>query len=81
MATYDRAAEAAAAWFAAGADSVYLALPPGRAEDELAEIVKVAAEVVSAGASALPVGPKRRDRAARRGPASTLRHPDKEETQ
>jgi alkanesulfonate monooxygenase SsuD/methylene tetrahydromethanopterin reductase-like flavin-dependent oxidoreductase (luciferase family) len=50
--TYDRAGEAIAAWLAAGADSVHLVLPPGRPEDELAEIVEVAAGVVSANAPA-----------------------------
>ena len=55
LGTYDQAAAAIAAWFAAGADSVQLVLPPGRPEDELAEIVKVAAGVVSANAPALPV--------------------------
>src|SRR5215211_1514125 len=54
MATYDRAGEAIAAWFAAGADSVHLVLPPGRREEELAEIVKVAAGVVAADAAAPP---------------------------
>jgi alkanesulfonate monooxygenase SsuD/methylene tetrahydromethanopterin reductase-like flavin-dependent oxidoreductase (luciferase family) len=46
--TYDGAAEAIAPWFAAGADSVGLVLPPGRPEEELAEIVEVAARVASA---------------------------------
>jgi len=55
LGTYDRAGEAIAAWFAAGADSVHLVLPPGRPEDELAEIVEVAAGVVSTNAPALPV--------------------------
>ena len=45
-----RAGEAIAAWFAAGADSVHLVLPPGRPEEELAEIVEVAARVAAAGA-------------------------------
>ena len=45
MATYDEAAEAIAAWSAAGADSVHLVLPPGRPEEELTEIVRVAAGV------------------------------------
>jgi alkanesulfonate monooxygenase SsuD/methylene tetrahydromethanopterin reductase-like flavin-dependent oxidoreductase (luciferase family) len=45
MGTYDRAGEAIAAWFDAGADSVNLVLPPGRPEDELAEIVTAAAGV------------------------------------
>ena len=53
MATYDRAEETIAAWFDAGADSVNLVLPPGRPEEELAEIVKVAAGV-SANAAVLP---------------------------
>ena len=48
MGTYDEAGEAIAAWFAAGADSVQLVLPPDRPEEELAEIVKVAASVASA---------------------------------
>ena len=53
MGGYDSAADAIAGWFAAGADSVQLVLPPGRPEDELAEIVRVAARVVAGGA-ALP---------------------------
>ena len=44
---YERAEAAIAAWFAAGADSVNLVLPPNRPEDELAEILKVAARAVS----------------------------------
>ena len=48
LATYDRAAEAIGAWFAAGADSVHLVLPPGRPEEELVEIVEVVAGVASA---------------------------------
>jgi alkanesulfonate monooxygenase SsuD/methylene tetrahydromethanopterin reductase-like flavin-dependent oxidoreductase (luciferase family) len=43
MGTYDDAAEVIGAWFAAGADSVGLVLPPERPEDELREIVEVAA--------------------------------------
>ncbi len=43
LGTYDEAGEAIAGWFAAGADTVQLVLPPGRPEDELAEIVDVAA--------------------------------------
>ena len=43
-------AEAIGAWFAAGADSLALVLPPGRPEEELAEIVEVAAGVVAAAA-------------------------------
>lgn len=41
--TYDEGPELIAAWVAAGADSVQLVLPPGRPEDELAELVEVAA--------------------------------------
>lgn len=48
MGTYDQAAEAIAGWFGAGADSVTLVLPPGRPEEELAEIAKVAAAVGAA---------------------------------
>jgi alkanesulfonate monooxygenase SsuD/methylene tetrahydromethanopterin reductase-like flavin-dependent oxidoreductase (luciferase family) len=40
--TYDQAAETIAAWFAAGADSVHLVLPPGRPAEELREIIDVA---------------------------------------
>src|SRR4051794_27754063 len=36
------------AWFDAGADSVHVVLPPGRPEEELSEIVAVAAEAGSA---------------------------------
>jgi alkanesulfonate monooxygenase SsuD/methylene tetrahydromethanopterin reductase-like flavin-dependent oxidoreductase (luciferase family) len=45
LGTYEDAAEAISPWFAAGADSVGLVLPPGRPEEELAEIVQVAARV------------------------------------
>lgn len=48
MGTYDEAADAIAAWFAAGADSVHLVFPPGRPEHELAEIVDVAAALPAA---------------------------------
>jgi alkanesulfonate monooxygenase SsuD/methylene tetrahydromethanopterin reductase-like flavin-dependent oxidoreductase (luciferase family) len=47
LGTYERAIEAIAVWFAAGADSVHLVLPPGRPERELAEIVEVAAGAVA----------------------------------
>jgi alkanesulfonate monooxygenase SsuD/methylene tetrahydromethanopterin reductase-like flavin-dependent oxidoreductase (luciferase family) len=47
--TYDSAAEQIAAWSADGADSLALVLPPGRPEDELAEIVRVAASAQRAG--------------------------------
>jgi alkanesulfonate monooxygenase SsuD/methylene tetrahydromethanopterin reductase-like flavin-dependent oxidoreductase (luciferase family) len=40
--TYDQGAEQIAAWLAAGADSVALVLPPGRQEEELAELLDVA---------------------------------------
>jgi alkanesulfonate monooxygenase SsuD/methylene tetrahydromethanopterin reductase-like flavin-dependent oxidoreductase (luciferase family) len=43
MATYDEAATAIERWFAEGVDSVQLVLPPGRPEEELAQIVEVAA--------------------------------------
>ena len=42
LGTYDEAADAIAAWFAAGADSVPLVLPPGARSTELAELVDVA---------------------------------------
>jgi len=45
--TYEQAEAAIAAWFAAGADEVNLVLPPNRPEHELAEILEVAARVVS----------------------------------
>jgi alkanesulfonate monooxygenase SsuD/methylene tetrahydromethanopterin reductase-like flavin-dependent oxidoreductase (luciferase family) len=48
LGTYDQAAAAISAWFAAGADSVHLVLPPGAGEDELIEILKVAAGFVAA---------------------------------
>jgi alkanesulfonate monooxygenase SsuD/methylene tetrahydromethanopterin reductase-like flavin-dependent oxidoreductase (luciferase family) len=48
MGTYAEAGEVIGAWFAAGADSVALVLPPGRPGDELAEIVRVAAGVATA---------------------------------
>jgi alkanesulfonate monooxygenase SsuD/methylene tetrahydromethanopterin reductase-like flavin-dependent oxidoreductase (luciferase family) len=47
LGTYDQAAGEIAAWFAAGADSVHLVLPPGRPEEELAQIVDVAARVAA----------------------------------
>jgi alkanesulfonate monooxygenase SsuD/methylene tetrahydromethanopterin reductase-like flavin-dependent oxidoreductase (luciferase family) len=57
LGTYDQAQPAVAAWFAAGADRVQLVLPPGRPEDELAEIVAVAARVVSATSSDVRLTP------------------------
>jgi len=53
--TYEQAGEAIAAWSRAGADSVHLVLPPGRPEEELAEIVAVAAGVVAAEGPGRPV--------------------------
>jgi alkanesulfonate monooxygenase SsuD/methylene tetrahydromethanopterin reductase-like flavin-dependent oxidoreductase (luciferase family) len=50
LATYDGAADAIGGWFAAGADSVGIVLPPGRPEEELAAIVDVVA-AVSVGAA------------------------------
>ncbi|HEY1358289.1 MAG TPA: LLM class flavin-dependent oxidoreductase [Thermoleophilaceae bacterium] len=47
FATYDRTRDAIAAWLSAGADSVHLVLPPGRPEEELTEIVEVAAGVAA----------------------------------
>ena len=47
MAGHDDAAAAIEAWFAAGADSLHLVLPPGRPEEELTEIVEVAARAVA----------------------------------
>lgn len=58
FATYDRAGDAIAAWPAAGADSVHLVLPPGRPEEELAEIVDVAAGAVAAHPPPPPDGRK-----------------------
>jgi alkanesulfonate monooxygenase SsuD/methylene tetrahydromethanopterin reductase-like flavin-dependent oxidoreductase (luciferase family) len=55
MGTYDQAEELIDAWFAAGADSVQLVLPPGRPVDELSEIVNVAAGVAAARAEGLAV--------------------------
>jgi alkanesulfonate monooxygenase SsuD/methylene tetrahydromethanopterin reductase-like flavin-dependent oxidoreductase (luciferase family) len=43
LATHASACAEIAAWFAAGADSVQLVLPPGRPPEELAEVVRVAA--------------------------------------
>ncbi|HEY7621836.1 MAG TPA: LLM class flavin-dependent oxidoreductase [Solirubrobacteraceae bacterium] len=60
MGTYDEAPELIAAWFAAGADSVGLVLPPGRPEEELAEIVQAAA------ATAQTLGAAGRERSSRR---------------
>jgi len=45
--TYDHAQDALGEWFAAGADSVNLVLPPNRPEEELAEILNAAAPLVA----------------------------------
>lgn len=47
MDTYDRAGDAIAGWFAAGADSVNLVLPPNRPEHELAELLDVTSSALS----------------------------------
>jgi len=47
LGTYDQAHDAIAEWFAAGADSVNLVLPPNRPEEELAEILNAAAPVAT----------------------------------
>jgi alkanesulfonate monooxygenase SsuD/methylene tetrahydromethanopterin reductase-like flavin-dependent oxidoreductase (luciferase family) len=46
--SYEQAGDTIAAWFAAGADSINLVLPPGHPEEELAEMLDVAARAVSA---------------------------------
>jgi alkanesulfonate monooxygenase SsuD/methylene tetrahydromethanopterin reductase-like flavin-dependent oxidoreductase (luciferase family) len=51
MGTYDEAPELIAAWLDAGVDSVQMVLPPGRPEDELSEIVDVAARAQTLGAA------------------------------
>jgi alkanesulfonate monooxygenase SsuD/methylene tetrahydromethanopterin reductase-like flavin-dependent oxidoreductase (luciferase family) len=43
--TYDQAGDTIAAWFAAGADTLNLVLPPGHPEEELAEMLDVASSV------------------------------------
>jgi alkanesulfonate monooxygenase SsuD/methylene tetrahydromethanopterin reductase-like flavin-dependent oxidoreductase (luciferase family) len=43
MDTYDRAEQAISAWFAAGADTLHLVLPPNRSDDELAQILAAVA--------------------------------------
>jgi alkanesulfonate monooxygenase SsuD/methylene tetrahydromethanopterin reductase-like flavin-dependent oxidoreductase (luciferase family) len=47
MGRHDEAAATIDAWFAAGADSVHLVLPPGRPEEELAEVIDTAAGIVA----------------------------------
>jgi alkanesulfonate monooxygenase SsuD/methylene tetrahydromethanopterin reductase-like flavin-dependent oxidoreductase (luciferase family) len=47
LGSYDEAGGTIADWFAAGADSVQLVLPPGRPEEELEDIVEVAAALVA----------------------------------
>jgi alkanesulfonate monooxygenase SsuD/methylene tetrahydromethanopterin reductase-like flavin-dependent oxidoreductase (luciferase family) len=51
MGTYDELPALIDAWFAAGADSVQLVLPPGRPEDELASVVDAAAKAQTPGAA------------------------------
>jgi alkanesulfonate monooxygenase SsuD/methylene tetrahydromethanopterin reductase-like flavin-dependent oxidoreductase (luciferase family) len=46
MGRHDEAADMIDAWFAAGAESLHLVLPPGRREEELAEIIDTVASVV-----------------------------------
>ncbi|HUA07187.1 MAG TPA: LLM class flavin-dependent oxidoreductase [Solirubrobacteraceae bacterium] len=46
--TYDQADDAIGQWFAAGADSVNLVLPPNRPEDELTELLNAAASLAPA---------------------------------
>jgi alkanesulfonate monooxygenase SsuD/methylene tetrahydromethanopterin reductase-like flavin-dependent oxidoreductase (luciferase family) len=45
MGTYERAGELIQSWFAAGADTLALVLPPGRPERELGEIIEAVAAV------------------------------------
>jgi alkanesulfonate monooxygenase SsuD/methylene tetrahydromethanopterin reductase-like flavin-dependent oxidoreductase (luciferase family) len=47
LGTYDDAAAAIDAWFAAGADEVQLVLPPGHPEEQLEEIIELAAAAPS----------------------------------
>jgi alkanesulfonate monooxygenase SsuD/methylene tetrahydromethanopterin reductase-like flavin-dependent oxidoreductase (luciferase family) len=51
MGTYEEAPALIDAWFAAGADSVQLVLPPGRLADELTEVVDAAAKAQTPGAA------------------------------
>jgi alkanesulfonate monooxygenase SsuD/methylene tetrahydromethanopterin reductase-like flavin-dependent oxidoreductase (luciferase family) len=51
MGTYDELPALIDAWFAGGADSVQLVLPPGRPEDELAAVVDAAARAQIPGAA------------------------------
>jgi alkanesulfonate monooxygenase SsuD/methylene tetrahydromethanopterin reductase-like flavin-dependent oxidoreductase (luciferase family) len=53
MATYDEAGSAIEAWFDAGVDSVQLVLPPGRPEDELANVIDVSARAAASTSSAM----------------------------
>ena len=47
MGRHDEAATTIDAWIAAGADRVHLVLPPGRPEEELAEIIDTAARIAA----------------------------------
>jgi alkanesulfonate monooxygenase SsuD/methylene tetrahydromethanopterin reductase-like flavin-dependent oxidoreductase (luciferase family) len=53
MGRHHEAAAAIDAWFAAGADSVHLVLPPGRPEEELAEVIDTAAGIVASRSPAI----------------------------
>ncbi len=46
LGTYDEVATAIGAWFASGADSLHVALPPGHPEEELSELLDVLARAV-----------------------------------
>jgi hypothetical protein len=54
MDTYDNAEQAISAWFAAGANTVHLVLPPNRPDDELAQILAAVAGFASRAASTRP---------------------------
>jgi alkanesulfonate monooxygenase SsuD/methylene tetrahydromethanopterin reductase-like flavin-dependent oxidoreductase (luciferase family) len=58
MATHAGARAAVDGWFAAGADSVHLVLPPGLREIELTELLEVIGAVASARARALQRAPQ-----------------------
>ena len=63
MGTYGQAGELIESWFAAGADTLQLVLPPGRPEHELHQILEAAAAAaaVAADASAPATPPPRSD--------------------